>query len=333
MRLLVTGAAGYIGGTFAYEALKQGHKVFGIDSFINSSDNVPKLLRKEFNELWDFSNFDLASDVCQLDDLIHKAKHEAVIHFAGLKAVDESENKPILYWNNNLLSSINLLACMIKHNITKLVFSSSATVYGDAKTQPVTENQDLKSNSIYGSTKIAIEQLIHDVCKQNVINAVCLRYFNPVGSHDEKIIFESPYDHPNNLMPRIIRVALGIDEEIKIFGNDYSTKDGTGERDYIHIKDLISGHFSSIDFLKKNSGCYNINLGTGKPTSVMEMIKTFENQNNIKIPFTFAERRKGDVEKCYANPKLAQKKLGWKAEFGIDEMCKSAWESVKNESR
>ena len=333
MRLLVTGAAGYIGGTFAYEALKKGHEVFGIDNFINSSDTVPKLLKRDFNALWDFSNLDLVSEETKLDELIQRAKPEVVLHFAGLKAVSESEEKPFLYWNNNFLSSINLLECMSRHNVSKLVFSSSATVYGDAKIQPITENHEVKSTSTYGSTKIAIEQLISDVSKLNVIDAVCLRYFNPVGSHDEKVIYENPYDRPNNLMPRIIRVALGIDKEIKIFGNNYNTNDGTGERDYIHIKDLINGHFSSIDFLNKNSGFYSINLGTGKPTSVMEILNTFENQNNIKIPFSFADRRKGDVQRCYANPALAETKLGWKAEFGIEEMCKSAWDAIKNGSK
>ena len=330
MKILVTGAAGYIGGTFAYEALKKGFKVFGIDSFINSSDATPALLKENFNELWNFSNFDLATQPTELEKLFQRAKPDIVVHFAGLKAVEESEEKPFMYWKNNLLSSLNILNCMTKYNVTNLIFSSSATVYGDSKEQPVTENHEIKSISTYGSTKIAIEQLIKDFSKTNTINAVSLRYFNPVGSHSERIIYENPYDYPNNLMPRIIRVALGIDKEIKIYGKNYKTSDGTGERDYIHISDLIDGHFSSIDFLNKNTGCYSFNIGTGKPTSVIKLIEAFEDQNDIKIPFSFSERRKGDVERCYADPRLAEKQLGWKAQLGIEEMCKSAWEAVKD---
>ncbi len=329
MKILVTGAAGYIGGTFAFEALKKGYKVFGLDNFSNSTDFVPSILSRKFKKNWVFTELDLVHHKAETIEFFNQAKPDVVIHFAGLKAVGESEIQPIWYWENNLISSINLLKCMKATGVKKLVFSSSATVYGDAKQQPITETQPTKSLSSYGSTKIAIEQLIYDACKSKNMNAVCLRYFNPVGAHEENIIFESPLGEPNNLMPRIVRVGLGIDKKIKIFGHDYSTSDKTAERDYIHISDLVDGHFAGVQYLAKMSGCHSVNLGTGKPTSVLELINAFQQHNNIEIPFEFCNRRLGDVETCYANPTLAESLLGWRAKYGLDLMCKSAWGAVK----
>jgi len=237
-----------------------------------------------------------------------------------------------LYWKNNLLSSINLLAAMKQTNKSKIVFSSSATVYGSTNVQPISESSQIKSISTYGSTKIAIEQLLEDAAKANMVDSISLRYFNPVGAHKEKIIFENPFDSPNNLMPRLIRVGLSIDEKISIFGDDYDTRDGTGERDYIHVMDLVDGHFAAIEYVMKSSGAINVNLGTGKSTTVRELIKTFEDVNKIKIPYAIAPRRQGDVGSCYADASLAKKLLGWESKYSLEEMCKDAWEAVKNES-
>ena len=332
MKILVTGSAGYIGGTFSFEALKRGHEIIGIDNFSNSNDRIPKVLEEKFENTFSFSQIDLAHEPEKINILMEASDPDVVIHFAGLKAVGESEDQPILYWENNLLSSINLLAAMKKNNKSKIVFSSSATVYGSTDVQPINETSQIQSMSTYGSTKIAIEQLLDDAAKANIVDAISLRYFNPVGAHKEKIIFENPFDSPNNLMPRIIRVGLAIDEKIHIFGDDYDTKDGTGERDYIHVMDLVDGHFAAIEYVMKSSGSIKVNLGTGKSTTVKELIKTFEDINEMIIPHTIAPRRQGDVGACYADASLAKKLLGWEAQHSLEEMCKDAWEAVKNES-
>ena len=332
MKILVTGSAGYIGGTFSFEALKKGHEIIGIDNFSNSNERIPKILEEKFKSMFSFSQIDLAHEPEKINVLIEASNPDVVIHFAGLKAVGESEDQPIMYWENNLLSSINLLAAMKKNNKNKIVFSSSATVYGSTDIQPINESSKIQSMSTYGSTKIAIEQLLDDVAKANVVDVVSLRYFNPVGAHKEKIIFENPFDSPNNLMPRILRVGLLIDEKISIFGDDYDTRDGTGERDYIHVMDLVDGHFSAIEYVMNSSGSKKVNLGTGKSTTVKELIKTFEDVNEIIIPHSIAPRRQGDVGSCYADASLAKKLFGWEAKHTLEEMCKDAWEAVKNES-
>ena len=332
MKILVTGSAGYIGGTFSFEALKRGHKIIGIDNFSNSNDRIPKVLEEKFENTFSFSQIDLAHEPEKINILMEASDPDVVIHFAGLKAVGESEDQPILYWENNLLSSINLLAAMKKNNKSKIVFSSSATVYGSTDVQPINEAFQIQSMSTYGSTKIAIEQLLDDAAKAQIADVISLRYFNPVGAHKEKIIFENPFDSPNNLMPRIIRVGLSIDKKISIFGNDYDTRDGTGERDYIHVMDLVDGHFAAIEYVMKSKGSIKVNLGTGKSTTVKELIKTFEDINETIIPHTIAPRRQGDVGSCYADASLAKKLLGWEAKHSLKEMCKDAWEAVKNES-
>ena len=332
MKILVTGSAGYIGGTFSFEALKKGHEIIGIDNFSNSNERIPKILEEKFKSMFSFSQIDLAHEPEKINVLIEASNPDVAIHFAGLKAVGESEDQPIMYWENNLLSSINLLAAMKKNNKNKIVFSSSATVYGSTDIQPINESSKIQSMSTYGSTKIAIEQLLDDVAKANVVDVVSLRYFNPVGAHKEKIIFENPFDSPNNLMPRILRVGLLIDEKISIFGDDYDTRDGTGERDYIHVMDLVDGHFSAIEYVMNSSGSKKVNLGTGKSTTVKELIKTFEDVNEIIIPHSIAPRRQGDVGSCYADASLAKKLFGWEAKHTLEEMCKDAWEAVKNES-
>ena len=330
MNILVTGGAGYIGGTFAYEALKNNHNVLALDNFSNSKPEQIKKLKSIFNKNFSFYEIDLSIQGNELSECLKKFKPDVVVHFAGLKAVGESQSNPIKYWDNNVVSSINLLKAMAENSIKKLIFSSSATVYGDSKLQPIPETAGIKSMSVYGSTKIVIEKMFSEAASIGKIDVVSLRYFNPVGAHKEKIIFENPFDFPNNLMPRIIRVALGIDEKLEIYGDDYDTKDGSGERDYIHILDLINGHFSAINYILEHNGESVFNLGTGTSTSVFELIKTFESVNSLKIPYKISKRRAGDVARCYADPSLALKELNWQTEYNLSEMCKDAWLGVKD---
>lgn len=330
MNILVTGGAGYIGGTFAYEALKNNHNVLALDNFSNSKPEQIKKLKSIFNKNFSFNEIDLSIQSNELSECLKEFKPDVVVHFAGLKAVGESQSNPIKYWDNNVVSSINLLKAMAENSIKKLIFSSSATVYGDSKLQPIPETADIKSMSVYGSTKIAIERMFSEAASIGKIDVVSLRYFNPVGAHKEKIIFENPFDFPNNLMPRIIRVALGIDEKLEIYGDDYETKDGSGERDYIHILDLINGHFSAINYILEHNGESVFNLGTGTSTSVFELIKTFQSVNSLKIPYKISKRRAGDVARCFADPSLALEKLNWQTEYNLSEMCMDAWLGVKD---
>ena len=330
MKILVTGGAGYIGGTFAFEALKNNHNVLALDNFSNSKPEQIKKLKSIFNKNFSFNEIDLSIQSNELSECLKEFKPDVVVHFAGLKAVGESQSNPIEYWDNNVVSSINLLKAMAENSIKKLIFSSSATVYGDSKLQPIPETADIKSMSVYGSTKIVIERMFSEAASIGKIDVVSLRYFNPVGAHKEKIIFENPFDFPNNLMPRIIRVALGIDEKLEIYGDDYETEDGSGERDYIHILDLINGHFSAINYILEHNGESVFNLGTGTSTSVFELIKTFESVNSLKIPYKISKRRAGDVARCYADPSLALKELNWQTEYNLSEMCMDAWLGVKD---
>ena len=326
MKIIVTGSAGYIGGTFCHKLLSAGHEVIGLDNYINSDKKVSNFLLNNFDS-YTFHQIDIAKEAISLDEVFRRNKGsvDCVVHFAALKAVGESESKPVKYWENNIISTLNLIKTMKSHDIRKLIFSSSATVYGNNANQPLTESESLSPISCYGSTKIANEYLLNDVAKTGDIDVVMLRYFNPVGAHSESIIYDDPYACPNNLMPRVIRVALGIEEQMYVWGNDYPTKDGTGARDYIHIEDLVEGHIAAIDFIKTLSGSTAFNLGTGNSITVLELIKKFENVNGIKIPISFEKRREGDVAECYADPAKAQKILNWKAKKTLEEMCKSSW--------
>tara|TARA_Y100001935_G_scaffold162201_1_gene133391 strand:+ start:1519 stop:2511 length:993 start_codon:yes stop_codon:yes gene_type:complete len=325
MKILVTGVAGYIGSNFAYKCLTEGHEIFGIDNFSNSTKkNIDILFSK--SKKFNFLETDIsASSLKEINKFISGKNVDCVVHFAALKSVAESEKDPVHYWDNNLKATINCIKVMRSNNIKKIVFSSSATVYGDNKNQPLIETELLSPISCYGSTKIANEYFLNDVSKTGDIDVVMLRYFNPVGSHSESIIYDDPYASPNNIMPRVLRVALGIEKKIYIWGNDYPTKDGTGARDYIHIEDLVEGHISAMDFIKSFNGSVEFNLGTGNSTTVLELIEKFENVNNVKIPISYQKRRKGDVAECYADPSRAEKILKWKAKNSLEEMCKSSW--------
>ena len=331
MKILVTGAAGYIGATFCYACLKKGYKVIGVDNFINSSKKNIKILEKEFPGNFHFIELDLAINSSAVENKLQNMLCDVVVHFAGLKAVGESQNQVIRYWENNLISTLNLIKVMKKNNMNKLIFSSSATIYGNSRKQPLEETDYIYPTSCYGSTKIANEYFLRDIANGSDFDVIALRYFNPVGSHAEKIIYEDIDQSPNNLMPRILRVAKGLDPKLLIFGNDYDTKDGTGERDYIHIEDLIDAHLISIEKIQCISNYNFFNIGTGSKHSVLELVKTFETANNLTIPYEIVERREGDVPICYADPTKAEKQLDWKAKKDLNFMCKNAWEAIPND--
>jgi len=326
-KILVTGAAGYIGGTFTYEVLKKGFKVHGIDNFINANRNNIDAFSKDFPESFIFSEIDLAKDVSKLKLVLDEFNPDFIVHFAGLKSVGESEEQPDLYMNNNVGSTRNLLENMNPKSF--FIFSSSATVYGNNPNQPLTELSEIKATSVYGSSKIECENLIKDYAFNKGIKSVCLRYFNPVGSHQDLIVVEDYLNKPNNLMPKLIETAMNGNNTINVYGRDYDTKDGTGERDYIHIIDLVEGHISAMDKVQKIKNIDFFNLGTGKSTSVIELISMFNKTNELNIKINFVDRRKGDVAICYSNPYKANNEMNWKANLSLERMCKDSWEAVQ----
>jgi len=326
-KILVTGAAGYIGGTFTYEVLKKGFEVYGIDNFINSDrSNIDTFLR-EFPAVFGFSEIDLANEVSELKTVLDEFNPDFIVHFAGLKSVGESEEKPDLYMNNNVGSTRNLLENM--NSETFFIFSSSATVYGNNPNQPLTEASSVEATSVYGQSKIECENLIKDYAFNKGVKSVCLRYFNPVGSHQEFIVVEDYLNQPNNLMPKLIECVKNGKNTINVYGNDYETKDGTGERDYIHIIDLVEGHIAAMEKVQKIENIDFFNLGTGQSTSVIELISTFNKTNKQSIKINYVDRRKGDVAICYSNPLKAHNELNWQANLSLERMCKDSWEAVQ----
>lgn len=328
MKILVTGGCGYIGSHTAVELLNNSYDVVIIDNFSNSKKDVLPKIKCITNK--DFQFYE--GDVCNrdiLEKIFTENKIDAVIHFAGYKAVGESVAKPLKYYRNNLDSTIALLEVMQKHNCKKLVFSSSATVYGSPKSLPIKETFPLSTTNPYGSTKLMIENILKDLYKSdNNWSIALLRYFNPIGAHESGLIGENPNDIPNNLMPYIVKVATGELKELSIFGNDYNTKDGTGVRDYIHVVDLAKGHIKAIEKIIKESGCDAYNLGTGHGYSVLDIVNTFESVNNIKVAHKIVDRRPGDIAECYADPTYAYEKLNWKATKNIEDMCKDAYNFI-----
>ena len=326
-KILVTGAAGYIGGTFTYEVLKKGFEVYGIDNFINSDRSNIDTFFREFPAVFGFSEIDLANEVSELKTVLDEFNPDFIVHFAGLKSVGESEEKPDLYMNNNVGSTRNLLENM--NSETFFIFSSSATVYGNNPNQPLTEASSVEATSVYGQSKIECENLIKDYAFNKGVKSVCLRYFNPVGSHQEFIVVEDYLNQPNNLMPKLIECVKNGKNTINVYGNDYETKDGTGERDYIHIIDLVEGHIAAMDKVKKIENIDFFNLGTGQSTSVVELISTFNKTNKQSIKINFVDRRKGDVAICYSNPLKALNELDWRANLSLERMCKDSWEATQ----
>jgi UDP-glucose 4-epimerase len=329
--ILVTGGAGYIGSHTCVELLEAGCELLVLDNFSNSKleslKRVEKITRKTLRVIeGDVRNHDL------LRDIFSANKIDGVIHFAGLKAVGESVKKPLTYYDNNVSGSIILAEVMAEFGIHILVFSSSATVYGNPEQLPISEDSPVgHTTNPYGGSKLMVEQIYTDLAKSNPVWKIALlRYFNPVGAHTSGTIGEDPSDIPNNLMPYISQVAVGRREKLTVFGDDYETVDGTGVRDYIHVTDLAKGHVKALAWLQNQTGAHIFNLGTGRGYSVLEMVKAFELASNCTVPYQISPRRAGDVAAVYADCTKAEKEFGWKAERDIDAMCQDAWRWQKN---
>ncbi len=331
MKVLLSGGAGYIGSHTAIELRSAGHDVVIVDNFSNSKPEVLRRLEKITGAPFAFHCADVC-DKAAMDKIFAGEKPEAIIHFAGYKAVGESVEKPLEYYRNNLDSTLTLLELMRKYGVHNIVFSSSATVYGAPDSVPINESAAVgRCKNPYGWTKYMIEIILKDACKADPsLSAVLLRYFNPIGAHESGLIGEDPQGIPNNLMPYITQVASGRLEKLHIFGNDYDTPDGTGVRDYIHVVDLARGHVCAIKYAAENKGADVINLGTGKGYSVLEMVKTFSEVSGVNIPYEINARRAGDIAECYADPTKAKEKLGWVAEKNLRDMCRDSWRWQKN---
>lgn len=331
MAILVTGGAGYIGSHTVVELQNAGHDVVVVDNLVNSSRESLKRVEALTGRHVDFYEADI-SDRDALNRIFEQNSIEAVIHFAGLKAVGESVAKPLEYYSNNIAGSLVLFDVMRKHNVKNIIFSSSATVYGNPAFIPITE--DCPKGEItnpYGQTKGMLEQILMDIQKaDNEWNVILLRYFNPIGAHESGTIGEDPNGIPNNLMPYITQVAVGKLECLGIFGNDYKTHDGTGVRDYIHVVDLAIGHVKAVDKLKENPGLKIYNLGTGKGSSVLDVVKSFEQASGVKIPYVIKPRRAGDIDENYCDASRAREELGWVATRDLSKMCEDSWRWQKN---
>lgn len=327
MKILVTGGLGYIGSHTVVELQQRGHEVVVIDNLYNAQESVKSKIESITKKSLKFIKMD-ATDYEGLLELCKSEAFDGIIHFAGYKAVGESVKEPLKYYHNNLLSTINLARVSVELGINKFIFSSSATVYGDG-VSPFDETMPLlERTNPYGETKAMCERILTDTAKASNLNVTLLRYFNPVGAHESGLIGEIPNGIPNNLMPYVTQVAKGIREKLYVFGNDYDTSDGTGVRDYIHVVDLAKGHVAAIESTKTGVNVYN--LGTGKGTSVLEIINAFMDTNKINIPYVITDRRPGDIAVSYADATKAFKELKWKAEKDINEMVKSAWNFEKN---
>jgi UDP-glucose 4-epimerase len=328
LNILVTGGAGYIGSHTCVALLEAGHSVIIADNLCNSKvENVEKIMKISNKEV-DFYEIDV-TDKESVEVLFKNYKIDGVIHFAGLKAVGESVKKPLAYYYNNIVSTMILAKACEKYNVNKFVFSSSATVYGDNSVPFVETMVLLPTTNPYGETKAMSERLLTDIAKANPAFSVSLlRYFNPVGAHESGLIGEAPNGIPNNLMPFVTQVAKGKLDKLRVFGNDYPTVDGTGVRDYIHVMDLAEGHVAALDNLTEGVHIYN--LGTGQGTSVLELVKAFEEANDIEVPYEIVDRRPGDIASCYADASKAERELGWTAKRDIVAMCRDAWRFEKN---
>ncbi|MBI9100724.1 MAG: UDP-glucose 4-epimerase GalE, partial [Spirochaetaceae bacterium] len=325
MDILVTGGAGYIGSHTCLLLLEAGHKVIVVDNLSNSSEESLRRVKKLTGKELLFYHIDLLDK--RALEVVFKENHiDSVIHFAGLKAVGESVTMPLHYYHNNLTGTFNLCSLMNQYHVKNIVFSSSATVYGEPEMIPITEEARLQATNPYGRTKLMLEEILKDFyVADNTLNVALLRYFNPIGAHQSGEIGEDPNGIPNNLLPFVAQVAVGKREKVGVFGNDYNTPDGTGVRDYIHVMDLAAGHLKALEKLNSKPGVVIYNLGTGKGYSVLEVISAFSKAAGKEIPYEIKPRRSGDIATCYAEPKFAEKELGWKAERNMDDMCRDAW--------
>jgi len=334
MAVLVTGGAGYIGSHTVVELLNAGKEVVIIDDFSNSNNGALEAIKEITKKSFKFYEGNYL-DKELLEKIFKENQIDSVINFAGFKAVGESVEKPLEYYHNNVFGAINLLEVMKKYNVKNFIFSSSATVYGDPERVPLDENCKVGgTTNPYGTSKLFIEQILQDLYKSdNTWNIIILRYFNPVGAHESGLIGEEPKGIPNNLMPYIVRVAAGILKELSVFGNDYNTEDGTGVRDYIHVVDLAIGHVKALKKARECTGVIPYNLGTGKGYSVLEIVKAFEEANNLKIKYQIAPRRAGDIAQCYADSTKAKEELNWVSEKNLEDMCRDAWNYIRNSEK
>ena len=325
MNILVTGGAGYIGSHTCVELLGQGYKVVIVDNLVNSSQEAVERIRQISGACPEFYRLDIG-DRQGLDQVFRRHDIDAVVHFAGLKAVGESVSQPLRYYQNNIAGTLTLCEAMADHGVFDIVFSSSATVYGEPASVPIRENFPLSATNPYGQSKLFIEGVLRDAHTADPRwNAILLRYFNPVGAHSSGRIGEDPRDIPNNLVPYIAQVAVGKLERLSVFGNDYPTVDGTGVRDFIHVVDLARGHVKALQKIVKKPGVVAYNLGTGRGYSVLEMIATFEKVSGRPVPYRIVDRRPGDIAECHADPSLARQELGWSAEYGLERMLEDTW--------
>ena len=326
MKVLVTGGAGYIGSHACVELMQAGHEVVVLDNLCNSHAVVLERIARIAGRSPEFARADVR-DTAALRELFVRHRFDAAIHFAGLKAVGESVEKPLEYYDNNVQGALSLCRAMEEAAVGTLVFSSSATVYGNALSMPLREDAPLGPTAPYGQSKLMVEQILRDISasRPKTWRIALLRYFNPVGAHSSGLIGEDPQGVPNNLMPNIAQVAVGARERLRVFGSDYPTRDGTGVRDYIHVVDLARGHLAALDTLRRDGRGFTVNLGTGHGISVLEAVHAFERASGRKIPIERVARRTGDVAESYADPSLAEKLLGWRAVHGLDDMCRDTW--------
>jgi UDP-glucose 4-epimerase len=326
MKVLVTGGTGYIGSHTCVELMRAGYEVVILDNLCNSHIAVVGRIAQIAGRTPEFANADVR-DEAAVRDVFSRHRFDAVVHFAGLKAVGDSVEKPVEYYDNNVHGSLVLCRAMAHAQVGTLVFSSSATVYGDASSVPIREDAPLAPTNPYGNSKLMVERILGDVTASapEIWRIALLRYFNPVGAHPSGLIGEDPQGPPNNLMPNIAQVAVGIREKIRVFGSDYPTRDGTGVRDYIHVVDLARGHLAALETMQRTRRGMTVNLGTGRGVSVLEAVRAFERASGRAVPFERVARRAGDVAECYADPSLAEKTLGWKATHGLDDMCRDTW--------
>lgn len=330
MKVLVTGGLGFIGSHTVVELLNRNDEVVIVDNLYNASIEVLSKIEKITGKLPEFVQVDLL-DKAGLEEVFKTHYFDAVIHFAGYKAVGESVSKPILYYQNNVAGSLNLYELMDKYHVNNVVFSSSATVYGDPHIVPIEEDFPLSTTNPYGTTKLHNERMLEDIAYANGnLSVMLLRYFNPIGAHKSGLIGEIPNGIPNNLVPYIAQVATGQRAFLQVYGNDYNTVDGTGVRDYIHVVDLAKGHLLALDFSMKNKGVERFNLGTGQGYSVLQVKDAYQKACGKEIPFKIVERRAGDIAECYADTKKAEEVLGFKTVYGIDEMCVDSWNFQQN---
>ncbi len=329
MKILLTGGAGYIGSHTAVELIEKGHDVVIADNLCNSKPEAVRRIGVITGKAPKFYKVDVADRVA-LEEIFRADKIDAVIHFAGLKAVGESVQLPVLYYRNNLDTTLTLLETMKKYGCRRIIFSSSATVYGDPASVPITEDMPTGNcSNPYGKTKYMIEQILTDASHADPeLTVVLLRYFNPIGAHKSGLLFEDPNGIPNNLMPYILKVAAGKLPCLSVFGNDYPTPDGTGVRDYIHVCDLAKGHVAAIEYSENHGGVSVFNLGTGNGYSVLDVVKAFDKVSGQKLPYVIAPRRPGDIAECYASPVKAKEVLGWVAENSLEDMCRDSWNAV-----